>query len=122
MPLFSRFFPRWWLVIPLGAAVFIAATGYCRAQQAIRLRDFNRETGPANYADGRHWLVVPEHNPRSYQWLAETEQMLTRREARIRHIDYENAPAGREVVSASPFRWWLGLLAEIDRRLTTHSV
>lgn len=68
-------------------------------------------TSPTGYAGGKRWLIVPEHNNRSYQWIAETQQMLARDEWRVRHIDYENAPAGRAVHSASPYRWWLGLLA-----------
>ncbi|HEY1253430.1 MAG TPA: hypothetical protein VGF01_01475, partial [Terracidiphilus sp.] len=37
--------------------------------------------------------------------------MLNRGEARVRHIDYENAPFGRTVLTPSPYRWWLGFLA-----------
>lgn len=58
----------------------------------------------------RHWLIVSEHSSRGYQWLAETEQMLARGEWRIRHVNYENTPFGREVHSPSPYRWWLGIV------------
>jgi hypothetical protein len=119
LPCFST---RRWLLIPLGAVLFLAATDWGRARQAIAVRDVDREAGPAAYAGGRHWLVVPEHNPRSYQWLAETEQMLAHGDWRVRHVDYENAPDGREVNAASPFRWWLGLLAWADRALTADSL
>ena len=37
--------------------------------------------------------------------------MLARGDWRVRSVDYENAPFGREVHSASPYRWWLVLLA-----------
>jgi hypothetical protein len=40
--------------------------------------------------------------------------MLGRREWRLRHIDYENAPFGHDVAATSPYRWWLGLLAGLD--------
>jgi hypothetical protein len=37
--------------------------------------------------------------------------MLGTGEARVRHLDTENAPNGHDVGSPSPYRWWLGLLA-----------
>jgi hypothetical protein len=40
--------------------------------------------------------------------------MFARREWRVRYIDYENAPFGREVFSTSPYRWWLGVIAGVD--------
>jgi hypothetical protein len=60
-------------------------------------------------------LIVPEHNNESYQWVAQTQQMLARGDWRIRHIAYDNAPAGREVLTPSPYRWWLGIVAAFNR-------
>jgi hypothetical protein len=56
-------------------------------------------------------LIVPEHINESYHWLLQTRQMVERRELRVRQIDYENAPFGRAVATASPYRWYLGVLA-----------
>jgi hypothetical protein len=56
-------------------------------------------------------LPVSDELGASYNWLAQTERMLNRGEARVRHIDYENAPVGRTVLTPSPYRWWLGFLA-----------
>jgi len=115
----TPFSSRRWLLIPLWAALFVIATDYGRVRQVERVQDIDHENpGPAAYAGGRHWLIVPEHNTRGYQWMLETEQMLTCGEGRIRHIAYENAPLGREVHSASPYRWWLGLVAWIDHTLS----
>ena len=92
-------------------------TNYFRMQRVEYVTNTDNEeavvdaTSPTGYAGGKRWLIVPEHNNRSYQWIAETQQMLARQEWRVRHIDYENAPFGRAVHSASPYRWWLGLLA-----------
>jgi hypothetical protein len=69
---------------------------------------------PAGYAGWQPRLIVPDHDGISYEWLDQTRQMLARREWRVRHIDYENAPFGREVYSASPYRWWLGMTAWLD--------
>ncbi len=59
-------------------------------------------------------LIVPGQLSESYHWLAQTQRMFNRREWRVRHIDYENAPSGRAVNSPSPYRWWLGALAWCD--------
>ncbi|HEY4300100.1 MAG TPA: hypothetical protein VGM73_04450 [Candidatus Didemnitutus sp.] len=34
---------------------------------------------------------------------------------RIRHLDWENAPAGRDAYASAPARWWLGSLALVIR-------
>src|ERR1017187_7077941 len=39
-------------------------------------------------------------------------------EWRVRRVDYENAPDGREVFATSPYRWWLGLVAWFDHVLS----
>ena len=99
-------------------------TNYGRMQRVEYVTNTDREnavvdaTSPTGYAGGKRWLIVPEHNNRSYQWIAETQQMLARGEWRVRHIDYENAPVGRAVHSASPYRWWLGLLAWCDHTVS----
>lgn len=102
------FLSRWWPLVPLAAALFLVAADYGRIQHIERVNAVGREQSSEKNAATRHWLIVPEHNARSYQWLAETEQMLTRGEARVRRVDYENAPLGREVHAPSPYRWWLG--------------
>lgn len=66
-------------------------------------------------------LIVPEHNNASFEWLSQVRQMLAENQARVRRIDYENAPFGRDVFAASPYRWWLATIAWADSRLTGHS-
>ncbi len=111
---------RGWMLIPVCAAGFIVWTAGERAQRVEYVTNTAREeavvdaASPTGYAGGKRWLIVPEHNNRSYQWIAETQQMLARREWRVRHVDYDNAPFGREVHAASPYRWWLGLVAWCD--------
>src|SRR3954470_19827492 len=103
MRLSNPFSPRWWLLIPFCAALFIVAIDCGQIRHVQRLTGMSRESSATSKtASHRHWLLVPEHNNRSYQWLAETEQMLTRGEWRVRHVDYENAPVGRVVNAASP--------------------
>jgi len=73
---------------------------------------------PSGYADGKRWLIVPEHNNPTYQWIEETQLMLARGDWRVREVDYENAPDGREVHAAAPYRWWLAALGWTDHQLT----
>lgn len=73
---------------------------------------------PAGDAGWQPRLVVPGHDNESYEWLDQARQMFARGEWRVRHIDYENAPLGREVDSASPYRWCLGLFALADNALS----
>jgi len=56
-------------------------------------------------------LPIPDQLTASYHWLGQTQRMFNRGEVRVRHIDYENAPFGRAVLTPSPYRWWLGFLA-----------
>ncbi|MEO7412696.1 MAG: hypothetical protein ABIZ81_05005, partial [Opitutaceae bacterium] len=108
------------MIAPLCACGFLVWTNIERARRVDAVTNTDREgavadaASPTGYADGKRWLIVPEHNNRSYQWISETQQMLARDEWRLRHVDYENAPFGREVHAASPYRWWLGLVAWLE--------
>jgi len=124
MSFLSRLPARSWWLIPFCAVVFVGWTSYERARRVAYVTNTDREeakvdaTSPTGYAGGKRWLIVPEHNNRSYQWMAETQQMLAQGDWRVRHVDYENAPLGRAVHSASPYRWWLGLLAWCDHAVS----
>jgi hypothetical protein len=107
---------RAWLVVPVLALAFAALT------TAIRVRRVEFVAGAAGSPAGASavrdrdspWqprLVIPGHRNESYEWLDLAREMFARRELRVRHISFENAPAGREVFASSPYRWWLGLVA-----------
>lgn len=116
----ARFTSYLWLLAPLTAFAFLIAMAAARAHRIDYVTNLV-ETGtaidpasPTGYAGGLRKLIVPEHNNDSYQWIAQTQQMLARGEWRLRHVNYDNAPAGRTVLTPSPFRWWLGLVAGLD--------
>ncbi len=76
--------------------------------------------GPGNVPGGRSWqprLIVPDSGNASYEWLNQTREMAARGDFRVRHVDFENAPFGREVHASSPYRWLLGAVAWIDHRI-----
>jgi hypothetical protein len=124
----SRFSPyAWALVLSLAGAVALTAWLDCArirrvefvSKQASDDAKFDRKS-PSGYADGKRWLIVPEHNNPTYQWIEETQLMAARGDWRVRYIDYENAPFGRETYSASPYRWWLVLVAWTDQLFSAH--
>lgn len=75
-------------------------------------------SSPTGYALGRRPLVLPEVGDDGYQWIMQTQTMLAGGGWRIHQVDYDNAPYGREAHWASPYRWWLGFLAGIDRAMS----
>jgi hypothetical protein len=116
----SRLNSYLWITAPLLALVFLfwlTAARLHRIDHVTNLVETEAMVDPASptgYAGGLRKLIVPEHNNDSYQWIVQTQQMLARGEWRVRHINYDNAPAGRTVLTPSPFRWWLGLVAVVD--------
>lgn len=118
-----------WLAVPLGALGLLVGMNVVRIQhiEYVSAQGGWREKPPApntvaassmsELATGNR-LIVPEQTTESYHWIAQTQRMFNRGEWRVRHIDYENAPFGREVHAASPYRWWLGLIAWCDHLIS----
>ena len=73
---------------------------------------------PSGYTAGQHELVLPYIGMDGYHWVMQTQQMLADGNLRVRHVDYDNAPDGRDVHWSSLFRWWLAALAEVDHFYT----
>jgi hypothetical protein len=114
---------RFWLVAPAAALAFLLWVDHGRAQRVASVTAMIGADAPAGvgaadsatgYALGQRELIVPERNENSFAWIAQTQQMLARGDWRVRHIDYENAPFGREVQAPSPYRWWLAVVAWFD--------
>ena len=124
MRLFKRPLVRPWM-FALAAALGLVA--WEASVQARHLRDLSGRFGvvvdppaldpgaPTGFTLGRRILVLPEEGADGYQWIMQTQAMLAGEGWRIHRVDYDNAPDGREVHWGSPFRWWLGLLAWMDR-------
>lgn len=123
-------FVRWsWLIVLAGAVVALVSIDRIhtlRAEYISGLPEWSAAApridpaSPTGYEKGKRRLIVPGHDNASYQWIAQTQQMVAEGEWRIRRVDYENAPAGRPVHSASPYRWWLGLVAWLNHVYTSH--
>jgi hypothetical protein len=73
---------------------------------------------PTGYALGRRALILPDAGEDGYQWIMQTQLTLAGGPWRIHHVDYDNAPEGREAHWALAFRWWLALLAWLDHTVS----
>lgn len=120
MPLSPRLVRHLWLASLFSACGLLLWSNFTRI---ARVEAINRLREPAlvadpksatGYAGGQRRLIAPEHNNESYQWIAQTQQLLATGEWRIRQVTYDNAPAGRAVMSPSLYRWWLALVAKLD--------
>jgi hypothetical protein len=104
------------------SCAFVLWSDYRRAARVTYVSGLAQpaQTGAASIGGFRleRKLIVPERAEPVYQALAQTEQMLTRREARVRRVDYDDAPFGRKVYTTSPHRWWLGLIATVSQAAT----
>jgi hypothetical protein len=123
MSLSARLLPRVWMVFPICACGYLAWSGAVRVRRVeyvsglvgrARPVDAPDARSPTGYAGGQRELIVAGRNEDSFHWIAQTQQMFASGEARVRRVAYENAPFGREVSAASPYRWWLGWLAWLD--------
>jgi len=122
-----RMHPRAWMVIPICALALLVWTDLTRAHRVgsvsslagrlptAAVADANSPTG---YVRGQREVIVPERSESSFDWIAQTQQMLARNEWRVHWVDYDNAPFGREVSAPSPYRWWLGAVAWLDHLLS----
>lgn len=111
---------RWLLFAPLLAGAWLAFTAghdIHHARYVEHLGDVgplkSDAKSPTGLAGGMRTFIAQEHNQESYQWIAQTQLMASRGTWRLRHVDYDNAPEGREVHTASPYRWWLALLGHV---------
>jgi hypothetical protein len=114
----------------LWIGALFAALAFTATDATIRLRtiaDVQEElpgrppddaSSSTGYAREQRGLILPSVGIDGYQWIIQTQQMLAGDGLRIRRVDYDNAPAGREVHWSSPFRWWLGGLAVVHHWTT----
>jgi hypothetical protein len=117
MKLLSLPSPRLWMLVPLCACGFLIWTSVLRVRHLEYIATAAGTPveidpkSPTGYAGGVRQFIPGDRDVGSLEPIAQTQQMLARGEWRVRHVDYDNAPHGRPVWSASPYRWWLGAVA-----------
>jgi len=120
----SRLSPYLWLLVPACALAFVLWADAARSGRVAFVSGFSQHDAavdpdsPTGYADGKRWLIVPEHDNPTFQWISETQLMLARGDWRVRSAPDENAPFGRPVQSASAYRAWLVTVAWAGHVLT----
>lgn len=77
-------------------------------------------SSPTGYEGGRRNQILQSAD--GYHWVMQTQQMIARGEWRVRRVDYDNAPDGREVHWSSPLHGWLALVAWVDHSVTGRPV
>ena len=118
---------------PLCLTALVLALALLAWDTSLRLSEVSRKTAirgvwtdtpapdpksPTGYALGQRNLVLPYEGTDSYHWIMQTQQMFADGQARVRKVNYDNAPDGREVHWASPFRWWMGACAWVHHHVT----
>jgi len=71
-------------------------------------------SSPTGYESGFRKLVVPERNAASFQWIIQVQEMFESGDWLLGEVNYDNAPDGRSVRTASLYRWWLASVASAD--------
>lgn len=105
----------WWMLLLAALGLLWLATGRRIARvEALTnhptwsvdapARDAASATG---FAQGQRRLVVPGHHAPSFWWIMEAQQAVEQGRFRLRHIDHDAAPEGRETRRTAPYRWWL---------------
>lgn len=110
----------------LAAALLFLAADSARKLAAFRAACALGEQGrpapavasdsPTGYADGRRSQILQSTD--GYHWVMQTQQMIATGDWRLRRVNYDNAPGGREVHWCSPLHWWLALVAWADHVAT----
>lgn len=110
----------------LAAALLFLAADSARKLTAFRAATALGEQGrpapafaadsPTGYADGRRNQILQSTD--GYHWVMQTQQMIATGDWRLRRVNYDNAPDGREVHWCSPLHGWLALVAWADHAMT----
>jgi hypothetical protein len=105
---------RVWKACLAFALLFVFADSVARLSGVGALNDANSggartiaadSTTASGYAFNQHTAILPILGIDGYHWTVQTQQMLAEGTARIRHVDYDGPPAGRDVHWSSFLRW-----------------
>lgn len=108
------------------ALTWLGIDTFRRSGQALRLSEDYGVTvdapaidpsSPTGYRDGRRSLLLPTGGADGAHWVMQTQTLIAQGELRMRSVNYDNSPRGREVHWSSPLRWWLAALAWVDAGL-----
>lgn len=109
-----------WLALVVASAAWIVLVGTRRITQIEQVGGqvptVSADTAsPTGYAHGTRGLLLPVGSAASQAWIMDVQKMMATGSWRVAHAAYDNAPQGRAVHGASPYRWWLRLCAGVER-------
>jgi hypothetical protein len=111
----------------LAALAFVAGDNFARLRHLVTLEklpgvrvappvpDAAAATG---YVLGRRQLILPRVDYDTYHWIMQVQTTLAHGPERLRRVEYDNAPFGREVHWALPQHAWLAFLARADHAVS----
>lgn len=127
MRLFTWFKRRPWVIALAAALALVAGDSSRRIRHADWVSSLYGvmvdppavdPSSPTGYSLGRRNLILPDAGEDGYQWIMQTQAMLAHGPWRVRHVNYDNAPYGRDTYWASAFRWWIALIAWIEHEVS----
>lgn len=119
------------LVVPVLVMSFVVWDSVARSRHILRVTASYGVTvdapatdarSPTGYEQGVRSMMLPESGEDTAHWVMQTQTMIARGEWRIRRVEYDNAPQGREVHWAAPVHWLLAILAWIDHFVTGNPI
>ncbi len=105
----------WWILLLAALAVLWLATDR-RMERVEAITDSptwsvdapKRDAdSPTGYEQGQRRLITPGHHGPSLTSIIEAQSSVEQGAWRIRHINYDAAPDGRDIERTSAYRWWL---------------
>jgi hypothetical protein len=93
--------------------IFQSGVAVADTAHAPPARDARSSTG--YFAGQRNQILQPGD---SYHWVMQTQQMIANDALRVRSVDYDNAPEGREVHWSGSMHWWLATVSWIESKFT----
>lgn len=105
-----------WLVVGVAAVLFVVWNAQRRVAQIERISSLAPaapadDRSPTGYARGTRSLLLPAGAATGQPWIMDVQHMAAAGTWRAEQAGYDNAPEGRAVHGAAPYRWWLRWLA-----------
>ncbi len=106
-----------WIFLALFACGFASWNAAVRAERILAVsalvptESTPDKSTPTGFARGNRNLIFPGDSAQTYQWIAQTQEMLDTGSVRIRTSNFDNAPRGREIRDPALYRVWLGLVS-----------
>ena len=119
------------LIVPLVVMSFVIWDTVARSRHILQVTASYGVTvdppaidaqSPTGYEQGMRSMLLPEADEDTAHWVMQTQAMIAQGDWRVRRVEYDNVPQGREVHWAAPLHWWLAFLAWIDHLVTGRSI